>query len=446
MRGSDDMLQWLSLLGHSVEDLDSLNTIHVAGTKGKGSTCAFAASFLKAHRSETGSPKKIGLYTSPHMRHVRERIRINGEPISEEYFATRFFEIWDKLPAQATPILDIPRYLQLLALLSFHVFIEENVDVAIYEAHMGGEFDATNIIKRPTVSVVTSIAMDHVELLGPTIANIAWHKAGIFKPGSLAFSAPQEETVAIVLQQRAFEKKIVLEFVDADSAFPTELRAIKPRVQMTNCSLALAAVRAWQVSAEVPSLTDGSITRTIEQFVWPGRFQQINEGKYHWFLDAAHNEYSVQHAVKWFSDMTTDHRGNSFSLRRVLIFAHFSKRDGEAILDKIAESLQEHKIQVGHVILTSYDERKDGQTRIDRNMNNRFSKEVLDRYAKTWEKSDPAAAIYQERTIEEALFRAREIGDASNGIQALITGSLHLVSGALNLLESEQGRILPAHY
>lgn len=121
------------------------------------------------------------------MKCIRERIRINGELISEELFARRFFEVWDKLPGRATPLLDIPRYLQLLTLTSYHVFITENVDVAIYETHLGGEFDATNIVKSPTITAVTSIAMDHVKLLGPTIENVTWHKAGIFKAGSLAF-------------------------------------------------------------------------------------------------------------------------------------------------------------------------------------------------------------------------------------------------------------------
>ena len=107
------------------------------------------------------------------MQNIRERIRINGEAISEDLFTKRFFEVWERLPSRATMDLDIPRYLQLLALTSYHVFIEEKVDVAIYEAHLGGEFDATNIVERPVVAVVTPIAMDHVRLLGPDIEKIA---------------------------------------------------------------------------------------------------------------------------------------------------------------------------------------------------------------------------------------------------------------------------------
>ena len=244
------------------------------------------------------------------MKNIRERICIGGEPISKELFTTRFFEIWDKLPDHATPKLDVPRYLQLLTLLSFHVFTEEKVDVAIYETHFGGEFDATNIISTPIVTAVTSIAMDHVRLLGPTIESIAWHKAGIFKSGSHAFSTLQERAVTTVLQQRAAERGVMLEFVGVDSALPTSATALKPKVQGINCSLALAVVRAWlSVKApEAQSHMKDVLTRGIEQFSWPGRYQQINDRNCQWFLDGAHNELSVQYAVQWFAETVSENQ------------------------------------------------------------------------------------------------------------------------------------------
>ena len=237
------------------------------------------------------------------MKCIRERICINGEPISRELFTTKFFEIWDKLPDDPSPTLDIPRYLQLLALLSFHVFISEKVDVAIYETHSGGEFDATNIIRTPVVAAITPIAMDHVRLLGPTIKDIAWHKAGIFKSETLAFSTLQDSAVTTVLQQRAAEKKVLLEFVGIDSALPPDAPALKPEAQRINCSLALALVRAW-LSVKAPKMqnhTKDFFCGGIEQFSCPGRFQQIHDRNYHWFLDGAHNELSLQYAVRWFA-------------------------------------------------------------------------------------------------------------------------------------------------
>ena len=139
---------------------------------------------------------------------------------------------------------------------------------------------------------------------------------------------------------------------------------------------------------------------------------------------------------------------------RVLIFSHFSERDGAALLRCIAKCLQENTIQIQHVILTSYDERRNGTTRIgklleaaiecilanssaDRNLKHRFVPEIQEHYAEIWKSLDPEAKISSERTIEDALDRARKVGDPNNNIQALITGSLHLVSGALCLLEPD---------
>lgn len=214
------------------------------------------------------------------MNNIRERIRTNGEPISEELFTRRFFEVWDRLPDRATPLLDIPRYLQLLALTSYHVFIVGNVDVAVYETHLDGEFDATNVVRSPTITTVTSIAMDHVKLLGPTLDRIAWHKAGIFKPGSLAFTTLQLPAVTTVLQERAAERKVLLEFVGIDSRLPTDAASLKPKVQRQNCSLALAIVRAWlrvKIPGAQSTMISDSVKRGIENFLWSGRFQVITE-------------------------------------------------------------------------------------------------------------------------------------------------------------------------
>ncbi|KAK7712119.1 Folylpolyglutamate synthetase [Diaporthe eres] len=191
-----------------VADINKLNIIHVAGTKGKGSTCAWAESFLRAHGNWTGSPEKTGLYTSPHLICPEERIRISFEPLCKEKFARYFFEVWDHLLEQNDGDTSaLPRNLQLLLLVAFHAFISEGVQAAIIETHHGGEYDSTNVVDRPVATVVTSLGMDHIEQLGPTIGNIAWHKAGIFKHGAHAFSAPQDSATAIeVLRRRASDK------------------------------------------------------------------------------------------------------------------------------------------------------------------------------------------------------------------------------------------------
>ncbi|KFZ08235.1 hypothetical protein V501_06042 [Pseudogymnoascus sp. VKM F-4519 (FW-2642)] len=434
MRGSDDMLPWLRLLGHSDETLNSLNAIHIAGTKGKGSTCTFIASFLRAHGQRCGYPRKIGLYTSPHMNHIRERIRINDEPISKDLFASHFFEIWEKLPREPTKTLDIPRYLQLLALLAFHVFIKAGVDVGIFETHAGGKYDATNVIKTPCVTAVTSIGMDHARLLGHDIQDIARHKAGIFKSGCPAFSVLQEPMVTAEFEKQALKEGVLLKFVDLDDALPTNAAALKPVPQRINCSLALTVAREWlRQKAPDKELTAEDIICGIEQFSWPGRFQQITHGRCQWFLDCAHNELSLPYAATWFAEAITENQNGSTHPPRILIFSHFSDRDGQTLLNSIAKALETRQVRIQHLILTTYDIRRDGQASIDRNMTNRYKPEIQSLYAHAWGLLDPATKIWEERTIEEALDRAKDIS-TEDGMQVFVTGSIKLVSGALSLL------------
>ncbi|KAI9696435.1 MAG: hypothetical protein M1836_005713 [Candelina mexicana] len=170
-------------------------------------------------------------------------------------------------------------------LVSVHAFIRESVDVAIYEAHNGGEYDATNVFQKPVVTGITTIGMDHIEQLGPSIGNIACHKAGIFKYGSPAFSTLQEPATAAVLERRASEKGVALKFVSTDPALPASL---VPDVQRINSSLALALVAAFlkeKAPKEHRSLISSDVLQGVEQFSWPGRFQQIIEGNNQWYLE-----------------------------------------------------------------------------------------------------------------------------------------------------------------
>ena len=206
-----------------------------------------------------------------------------------------------------------PRYLQLFALLSFHAFIREGVDAAVFETHHGGEYDSTNVIEKPIVTAITPLGLDHVKQLGSSIASIAWHKAGIFKPGALAFSAPQETAAVEVLQKRASDKGVNLRFVDADPSLPAQIVQLKPDVQRMNCSVALACVRSFldQKARENSSrLSSSDILQGISQFSWPGRFQLVIENRFQWFLDSAHNEMSVVVAAEWFLETSKIQRYN----------------------------------------------------------------------------------------------------------------------------------------
>ncbi|KAI9726530.1 MAG: hypothetical protein M1834_009017 [Cirrosporium novae-zelandiae] len=434
------MREWLQQLGHSDADVDSLNVIHIAGTKGKGSTCAFVESFLRIHGNRTGFPRKTGLYTSPHLIFPEERIRINFEPLSKEFFAKYFFEVYDSLSQQSSKndFESAPRYLQLLALVSFHTFIREGVDVAIYETHNGGKYDATNVIQRPVVTAVTPIGEDHVNQLGPSIENIAWHKAGIFKTGVPAFSAPQELAVDKVLRIQAAEKGVELKFVNIDSSLPGDALQLKPEVQRMNCSLAHIISDAFlrkKAPEEYCSLTSHDILQGIEQFSWQGRFQLIRDGNSNWFLDGAHNKLSIKESALWFAKASSEMRSNSASVPRALIFSQISdQRNGSAVLECLANSLQQNGIRMQHVVFTTYKQTQDS-TRNDQPLQMlEMPDSLYTQYNEVWGRIDPNAKISREPTIDGALRLVKRISDQNNGVQVLVTGSLHLVGGALCLL------------
>ena len=264
---------------------------------------------MRTHGQRTGFPAKTGLYTSPHLINPEERVRINYRPLDKAVFARYVTETRSALQSSGMDPQDAPRYLQLLALVSFHAFIKEGVDVAIYETHQGGEYDATNVISKPVVTAITSIDEDHMHQLGPSLTHVAWHKAGIFKTGAPAFSAPQQGAVATMLHKRAAEKGVLLEFVEVCSDLPADVPQLKPEVQLLNFSLARAVsnsflhLRAPQNNAE---LSSHDIIQGVRAFSWPGRFQSISDGSLTWFLDGAHNKISLEKCAKWFAQSSSE--------------------------------------------------------------------------------------------------------------------------------------------
>ncbi|KAF3011391.1 hypothetical protein E8E15_000118 [Penicillium rubens] len=291
---------------------------------------------------------------------------IDNQPISEDLFTQYFFEVWEGLASlglgQDVETTKQPRYRQCLALLAFHVFIRENVDAAIFETHHGGEYDVTNVIQRPTVTGITSLGMDHVRQLGPTLKNIAWHKAGIFKAEAPAFSVPQEAGLMEVLCDRAAEKKTTLTIVPPDNCLSADIGVLSIPVQRLNSSLALALASMFlQLKAPGHAMSSEDIDRGIDNFSWAGRFEIIEEGTSQWFVDGAHNDMSLKQAAQWFSNNI-----NVLNPRRccVLIFSHLSKeRDGVSLMKCLAHALLEYNVRPDHVIFTTNQVGMDESTR-----------------------------------------------------------------------------------
>ena len=292
--GLDNMRALMARLGnvHS-----TLRMVHVAGTNGKGSTCAMIERMLR----EAGY--KTGLYTSPYIEVYNERIRINGAPVSGEKLAALVECIWPAVEACERDGVHITEF-ELGTALAFAAFGMEKVDVAIIEVGLGGRLDPTNIIT-PLVSVITGVGMDHMQFLGSTIEEIALEKAGIMKRGVPVVLGPQEKAARSVLLAAARGLDIPVLDPDAENVTETSrdvtfdvrlpeetIRALRVslcgRHQAENACAALGAIsvlrrRGFAVPQE-------AVRRGMAKVRWPGRLEYFG----HVLLDGAHNDPGVR--------------------------------------------------------------------------------------------------------------------------------------------------------
>jgi len=242
--------------------------IHVAGTNGKGSVCAMIDSICRAQGYRSG------LFISPHLITFRERIRVNGEMISEDAVADGLTMIRD-LVADWDPH---PTFFEVTTALALQYFGDAKTDIAILETGLGGRLDATNAVQSD-VSVITPIGLDHEEWLGHTLAEIAGEKAGIIKPRVPVVSAPQQPQAEEVIRARAAECGAPLQFIN--EIYDRSPVALRGEYQKQNAAVAIAAIRAANIQ-----LGDKAIVRGLAAIEWPARFQKWDE---HTIIDGAHN-------------------------------------------------------------------------------------------------------------------------------------------------------------
>ena len=288
----------LAALGHPERRIGKV--IHVAGTNGKGSTSAYMRAIAEA------AGLKAHVLTSPHLVRFAERIRIAGELISDETLEALADVV--ETANEGQPI----SFFEISSALAFEAFARTPADVSIIEVGLGGRFDCTNVFEAPAVAVITPVALDHLEILGPELSKIAWEKAGIIKRGRPVVSAAQVDEALEVIEREAAELDAPLSLMGRDFdayeeagrlvvQFGDRLLDLPPPSlfglhQIGNAGVAIAAM----LSLEDPRIDEAAIGRGVSSTVWPGRFQSLTKGPLaaktrargaDLWLDGAHNPH-----------------------------------------------------------------------------------------------------------------------------------------------------------
>ena len=330
----------LETLGNPERELKS---IHIAGTNGKGSTAAMVTAFAKAHGL------RVGTFISPHMGSIRERIQLDGVPLEEEPFwqaalvvrevERRLFEEWGAF-----------NYFEILTAMMFVVFQQEAVDLAIIEVGIGGLLDNTNV-GHPLVSVITTIGLDHQDLLGSTLEEITAQKAGIIKSGQQVVVGPVTRECMDVIRSTASKQGATVQafgedfslvedsYQDTELTISLEQLALKGAFQKENATVAIRAFRAW-MEATGRSAQAEFIEAALRVVSWPGRMEALQDTPLV-MIDGAHNLPAIERLVQ----NMTGRNGK----KQTLLFSALTRKDSQQMLARLQEALPDVNI-----ILTSF--------------------------------------------------------------------------------------------
>jgi dihydrofolate synthase / folylpolyglutamate synthase len=368
--------------GASPETSASPKVIHVAGTNGKGSVCAMIDSILRAQGYRTG------LFTSPHLITFRERIRLNGEMVTEEAVASGLTAIRD-LVTDWDPH---PTFFEVTTALALRCFSEAKIDTVILETGMGGRLDATNAIQS-NVSIITPIDFDHEKWLGQSLGEIAAEKAGIIKRKTPVVSAAQRPEAEEAIRARAAECETPIKYVTA--SYETTLIALGGSHQKKNAALAITGIRAAKID-----IGESAIVRGLTNVEWPARFQRWDERT---IIDGAHNPAAAGITAESWREIFGDQRAT-------LILAVLSDKDLRGICAALAP--------ISDYVLFP-------QIRSARAA-------APEEVAKVLAEAAPSLPYFITPSIADALNQARE-----RPHPVLITGSLHFAGEVLAYLRGE---------
>lgn len=360
-----------------------------------------------------------------------------------------------------------PQYFRYLTMMAYHTYLSEGVDAAVIECGIGGEYDCTNVLQQPAATAITSLGIDHTAMLGTTIEQIAWHKGGIIKPGVKGFSVPQIGDAEKVLHGRAEEKGTQLEIVSRhpDLSEGSDIKlGLAGDFQYTNASLAVAAAAEYLRKRGVKDIPENimesplpeKFRRGLELARLGGRCETRKEKDVTWYIDGGHTLESIKVAAQWFisqiqaSSTSTESADKKL---RVLIFNQ-QTRDADALARALYETLAAalgSETPFTHAIFCTNVTYKEAGYRPDLVSINTDASDVeklrvQNGLAQAWGEIDPRTEIKVYNTIEEAVDFARELAAHERGlvkneapIMTFVTGSLHLVGGFLDVIETKPG-------
>jgi len=317
-------------------------TIHVVGTKGKGSTSTFLANILKEANYTTG------LFTSPHLHKIPERIKVNLEDISENLFTNAFDTFVTKINEEKLATLGGNSFFETLMILALIHFKNNNVTFQIFEAGIGGTHDSTNFIPNKIATLITNISLDHQNILGNTLEEIANDKAGAISENSVTISAPQEKNVNKIISEINTSKQSVLK------KFNSDIKIIKRKTSGTSQSFVLetnnetynltsymlgphqvenaglAILAAEEIIKKGYKISKENIENGIKNTSWPGRLQVIKKNQTKYYVDGAHNSYSIKQLIKSLKELDS-------GIKYKTIFGATSGHSYKKMLDEISK-------------------------------------------------------------------------------------------------------------
>lgn len=338
--GKHTLADTKELLGRLTGSRIESKIIHVAGTNGKGSVCAYLQSILRA------AGFHVGMFISPHLETMRERILYDGEMIPQESFVKAFELVREESDRQKEKH---PSFFEFLFLMGMCYFKEKEPDYIILETGLGGRLDATNCIAKPKLCVITEIGFDHMQYLGNTFVEIAGEKAGIIKPGTPVVYLDKREETSRVIEQTAAgletpaiavkksqigrpvmrKKSIDFSFSNGYYRYDNLILRTTAAYQTENASVALVAAR----SLKEERIADEAIRKGLYDAFWPGRMEEILPRV---FLDGAHNEDGIEAFLTSVSAANTEQE--KAAGKRLLLFGVVADKQYDKMISRIAAS------------------------------------------------------------------------------------------------------------